>query len=130
MLYISRTSYDENWSASFGSSKVDISSGEIEIVTYGAGTACRADIFKRNNSIYRATSTGAVPLDAQLNLNMASQVGDLTGVYSGKVLNNQLMLGSTDYAAPDAVYLYNNLNEFMGMLEVNVLPGDFQMWSN
>ena len=130
MLYVSRTSYDENWSASFGSSKVDISSGEIEIVTYGAGTACRADIFKRNNSIYRATSTGAVPLDAQLNLNMASQVGDLTGVYSGKVLNNQLMLGSTDYAAPDAVYLYNNLNEFMGMLEVNVLPGDFQMWSN
>ena len=73
MLYVSRTSYDENWSASFGSSKINISSGEIEIVTYGAGTACRADIFKMNNSIYRATSTGFVPLDAQLNLNMASK---------------------------------------------------------
>ena len=52
LLHVSRTSYDENWLASFGSSKVDITSGNVEIVTYGVGTACRADIFKMNKSLF------------------------------------------------------------------------------
>ncbi len=130
LLYVSRTSYDENWSASYGSSKINITSGDVEIVTYGAGTACRADIFKMNNTIYRATSIGAVPLQEDLNLNQAAKVGNHVNVYSANYLDEELLLGSSDYVAPDTVYLYNDLNEYLGFFEVNVLPGDFKKYSN
>ena len=130
LLYVSRTSYDENWSASYGSGKVDISTGEVEIITYGVGTACRADIFKFKDVMHRATSGGAVPLDANLNLNMASKVGELNGVYSGKVLNDELVLGTTDYITPDTVFLFNSSNELLQTFEVSVLPGDFAIYNN
>ena len=42
--------------------------------------------------MHRATPEGAVPLDANLNLNMVAKVGELNGVYSGKVLNDELIL--------------------------------------
>ncbi|MAI85719.1 MAG: hypothetical protein CMF99_00815, partial [Candidatus Marinimicrobia bacterium] len=130
LLFVSRTSYDENLSASYGSGKVDINTGDIEIVTYGLGTACRADIFKFKDVVHRATSEGAVPLDADLNLNMAAKVGDLSGVYSGKVLNGELILGTTDYSAPDTVFLFNSSNELLQTFEVNILPGDFAVYNN
>jgi len=130
LLYVSRTSYDANWSASHGSSKINTGSGEVEIVNYGAGTACRADIFKMNNTIYRATSIGAVPLQEDLNLNQAAKVGNHINVYSANYLDEELLLGSSDYVAPDTVYLYNDLNEYLGFFEVNVLPGDFKKYSN
>ena len=130
LLFVSRTSYDANWSASYGSSKVDISTGEVEIVTYGVGTACRADIFKMNNSIYRATALGAIPLDENLNLNQSAKIGDFSNIYSANYLDDKLILGSSDYSSPDTVYLYNNLNESIGALEVNVLPGSFQVYKN
>ena len=130
LLYVSRTSYDANWSASYGSSKINITTGDVEIVTYGAGTACRADIFKMNNTIYRATSIGAVPLQEDLSLDQAAKVGDHVNVYSANYLDDKLLLGSSDYVAPDTVFLYNDLNEYLGFLEVNVLPGDFKKYSN
>ena len=130
LLYVSRTSYDENWSASYGSSKINITSGDVEIVTYGAGTACRADIFKMNNTIYRATSIGAVPLQEDLSLNQAAKVGNHVNVYSANYLDDKLYLGSSDYVAPDTVFLYNDLDEYIGFLEVNVLPGDFKRYKN
>ena len=130
LLFVSRTSYDANWSASYGSSKVDIITGEVEIVTYGVGTACRADILKMNNSIYRATAFGAVPLDENLSLNQSAKIGDFSNIYSANYLDDKLILGSSDYSSPDTVYLYNNLNESIGVLEVNVLPGSFQVYKN
>ena len=130
LLYVSRTSYDANWSASYGSSKINTTSGEVEIVYYGAGTACRADIFKMSNTIYRATSNGAVPLQEDLSLNQAAKIGNHFNVYSANYLDDKLLLGSSDYAAPDTVFLYNDLNEYLGFLEVNVLPGDFKKYSN
>ena len=80
--------------------------------------------------MHRATSEGAVPLDSNLNLNMAAKVGELNGVYSGKVLNDELVLGTTDYSAPDTVFLFNSSNELIQTFEVNVLPGDFAVYNN
>ena len=130
LLYVSRTSYDANWSASYGSGKVDINTGSVEIITYGVGTACRADIFKFKDVMHRATSQGAVPLDVDLNLNTAAKIGELNGVYSGKVLNDELILGTTDYSAPDTVFLFNSSDELLHTLEVNALPGDFAIYNN
>ena len=130
LLFVSRTSYDANWSSIYGSSKVNTNTGNVEIITYGGGTACRADIFKFKDVMHRATSRGAVPLDTELNLNTAAKVGDLNGVYSGKVLNNALILGTTDYSAPDTVFLFNSSDELLQTFEVNVLPGDFAIYNN
>ena len=53
---------------------------------------------------------------------MAAKVGELNGVYSGKVLNDELILGTTDYSAPDTVFLFNSSDELLQTFEVNVLP--------
>ena len=83
-----------------------------------------------NNTIYRATSIGAVPLQEDLSLDQAAKVGNHVNVYSANYLGDKLLLGSSDYVAPDTVFLYNDLNEYIGFLEVNVLPGDFKKYSN
>jgi len=130
LLYVSRTTYDSDFSANYGSSKINIITGDVDIVNYGTGTACRADIFKINNSIYRATNIGVVSLDENLNLNQMAKIGNYNNIYSANFLNDQLILGSSDYSAPDTVYLHNSSNELVGMLKVNVLPGDFQVYQN
>ena len=130
LLYVSRTMYDQNWTPSYGASVIDVTSGQITMINYGLGAACRADIFKFKNTIHRATAQGAVPLNTELNLNMAAKVGDLNGVYSGKAWDNQLYLGSTDYSAPDTVFLFDNSNDLLQTFEVNVLPGDFAIYNN
>ena len=71
-----------------------------------------------------------MPLQEDLNLNQAAKVGNHVNVYSANYLDEELLLGSSDYVAPDTVYLYNDLNEYLGFFEVNVLPGDFKKYSN
>ena len=80
--------------------------------------------------MYRATSFGAVPLQEDLSLDQAAKVGNHVNVYSANYLGDKLLLGSSDYVAPDTVFIYNDLNEYIGFLEVNVLPGDFKKYSN
>ena len=67
--------------------------------------------------MHRATSEGAVPLDANLNLNMAAKVGEPKWSLFGKVLNEELILGTTDYSAPDTVFLFNSSNELLQTLK-------------
>ena len=51
---------------------------------------------------------------------MSAKVGELNRAYSGKVLNDELILGTTDYNAPDTVFLYNRSDELLQSFEVNV----------
>ena len=45
-------------------------------------------------------------------------------------VNDELILGTTDYSAPDTVFLFNSSNELLQTFEVNVLPGDFAVYNN
>ena len=51
-IYIARTYYDENFTAFYGSSKIEDNS--IEKKDYGLGVSCGGSVLKFNNQIYRS----------------------------------------------------------------------------
>ena len=84
--------------------------------------------FSNRRALIRADFN--VPLDENLSLSQTGKIGDFTNIYSANYLDNKLLLGSSDYSTPETVYVYNNSYELIETLEVNVLPGDFQVYDN
>jgi len=130
LLWISRTFYNSYWEAYYGSSVLNIQTGEISIIDYGAGTVCGGNLVKLNNQIYRTANGGVVKLDTDLSLNFSSRIGNYGSVYSSGSDNQSLFLGVSDYIAPDTVYVHDEVGDQIGALSVGVLPGDFAVWEN
>ena len=130
-LWISRTFYSSDWaSASYGSSLINLGTDEISIIDYGMGMICGGNILKFNNQIYRTVNGGVAPLTTDLNLNIASKMGSYQNLYSASSSNGNLLLGTSDYVAPDTVYIHDQLGELIRELPVGVLPKDFAFWTN
>ena len=55
--------YSSNWEAFYGSSSLNISTGEVEVLNYGPGTVCGGNIMKINDQIYRTANGGVMPLN-------------------------------------------------------------------
>ena len=131
ILWISRTFYSSDWSSTYyGSSKIDLISGEITTANYGLGLICGGNILKINNEIYRTVNGGVAPLTAELDLNIPGKIGSYQNLYTATSLNNNLYLGTSDYSAPDTVNIHNDLGELINKLIVGALPGDFALWEN
>lgn len=130
-LWISRTFYSPDWvSATYGSSLINLGTDEISIIDYGMGMICGGNILKFNNQIYRTVNGGVAPLTTDLNLNIASKVGSYQNLYSASSSNGNLLLGTSDYVAPDTVYIHDQLGEPIRELPVGILPKDFAFWTN
>jgi len=128
-LWISRTFYSSDWaSATYGSSLINLGTDEILIIDYGMGMICGGNILKFNNQIYRTVNGGVAPLTTDLNLNIASKMGSYQNLYSASSSNENLLLGTSDYVAPDTVYIHDQLGELIRELPVGVLPKDFAFW--
>ena len=128
-LWISRTFYSSDWaSATYGSSLINLGTDEISIIDYGMGMICGGNILKFNNQIYRTVNGGVAPLTTDLNLNIASKMGSYQNLYSASSSNGNLLLGTSDYVAPDTVYIHDQLGELIRELPVGVLPKDFAFW--
>jgi len=130
-LWISRTFYSSDWaSASYGSSLINLGTDEISIIDYGMGMICGGNILKFNNQIYRTVNGGVAPLETDLNLDIASKMGSYQNLYSASSSNGNLLLGTSDYVAPDTVYIHDQLGDLIRELPVGVLPRDFAFWTN
>tara|TARA_S200000501_G_scaffold197383_1_gene185775 strand:+ start:281 stop:1285 length:1005 start_codon:yes stop_codon:yes gene_type:complete len=128
-LWISRTFYASDWSSTYyGSSKLDLISGEVTSINYGLGLVCGGNVLKLNNEVYRTVNGGVAPLDAALDLNISGKIGSYQNLYSASSMSDNLYLGTSDYFAPDTVNIHNNLGELKSTLVVGVLPGDFATW--
>ena len=66
-IYISRTYYDENWNAFYGTSKIT-SNEQVIIENYGLGTACGGGIYSYQNAVYRIYEGGIAKLDEDLQI--------------------------------------------------------------
>ena len=128
-IWIARTFYSSNWEAFYGSSILNISTGEVEVLNYGPGTVCGGNIMKINDQIYRTANGGVMPLESDLSLNQSLRIGSYQSVYSASANQELVFLGVSDYASPDTVYVHSNLGEIISTLTVDVLPGDYATWS-
>ena len=129
-LYVSRTYYDENYSAFHGTSKYSLDNSDILIKNYGENTPCGGSIHNLNNLMYRSALGGIVELDEILNLKSSNKIGDFnqSEVYSVEVFGDKVYFGLTDYNNLNKVKVVNLDNSEFASYDVGIIPGDFAIW--
>ena len=130
-LYVSRTFYDENWNAFYGTSKIN-SNGDIVVKNYGAGIACGGSVHALNGSVYRSFNGGVAKLDQDLNILEDTRVGDFNfyDVYSIETIDDKIYFGLSDFSAPDEVVVLNSEGVELNRFNVGAIPGDFAVWNS
>lgn len=128
-VYISRTYYDDNWNAYYGTSKIN-DLGEVILAEYGGGTACGGSVHSYQNNIYRAYNGGIAKLDENLEILPETRIGNFSpeDIYSVEVIGDNIYFGLTDFNAPDEVVVLDALGNIVEEYSVGVAPGDFAFW--
>ena len=128
-IYISRTYYDENWNAFYGTSKID-RNGQVLVATYGAGTACGGSVLSYQNSVYRVFDGGIAKLDDDLMVIPETRIGNFNAadVYSVDVYKNYIYFGLADFSYPDQVVVVDENGGIVNEYNVGIAPGDFAFW--
>ncbi|SVD56197.1 uncharacterized protein METZ01_LOCUS409051, partial [marine metagenome] len=107
-IYVSRTYYDPNWNAFYGTSKIK-EDGEVVFVNYGSGASCGGGIYSFQNSVYRIYDGGIAMLDEDLNIMPETRLGDYDPweVYSAEVFGENIYFGLSDFITPDEIAVVN-----------------------
>ena len=128
-IYISRTYYDENWNAYYGTSKIN-DLGEVILAEYGGGAACGGSVHSYQSNIYRAYNGGIARLDENLEILPETRIGNFSpeDIYSVEVIGDNIYFGLTDFNAPDEVVVLDALGNIVEEYSVGVAPGDFAYW--
>ncbi|MBL7013916.1 MAG: T9SS type A sorting domain-containing protein [Candidatus Marinimicrobia bacterium] len=127
-LFVASTYYDANWNTFAGNSKIDLSTGNV--LTYDAGMTFDygSDLVQVNDDIYRIYTNGIAPLNDDLSINIDSKIGDFPGLYSVSTQDDKIYFGSTDYTAPDHVYVTDADGIIISEYTVGALPGSFAFY--
>jgi len=130
-LYISSTYYDADWSTYTGLSKINLSTGTVMSTTYNndSNYMIKNDLVKVGETLYRSTTTGLARVNDDLSLDLDNIIGGQTNVYSAGADENYLYFGSTDYVAPDTVYVTNHSGASINNFIVGAIPGDFAVYT-
>jgi len=134
LLWISRTYYSANWTETYhGTTLINIQTSEVSMREYGVGTVCGGDMMLIAGEVYRTFEGGVAPLAMDLTLNRSAKIGTYSSndLYSAGGGNNKnVFMGITsDFQAPDTVYVHNDLGELSYTYIVGASPGDYEVWS-
>ena len=129
-LYVSRTYYDENYTAYHGTSQFSLNNNKVLIKEYGKNTPCGGSVHSFNNKVYRSALGGIVELDDLLNLIETNVIGNFnqSEVYSVEVINDKVYFGLTDYNNLNKVKVISKDNLEIADYNVGKIPGDFALW--
>ena len=130
-VYVSRTYYDPNWNAFYGTTKIK-SDGTVTIVNYGSGAVCGGGIYTYKNEVFRMYDGGIAQLNDELEIMPETRLGDYNAgeVYSAAVVGEYIYFGLSDYVAPDEVTVVNANGDEINRYVVGALPGDFAVWES
>ena len=124
-LFVASTYYGANGSTYTGLSKIDLSAGTVTTNTDGPNSIVKGDLVRAGETLYRATSMGLAPVNVDLSLDLDNIVGEQTNVYSAAADGEYLYFGTTNYVAPDTVYVTTHSGEAVNQFIVGAMPGDF-----
>jgi hypothetical protein len=122
-LYVASTYYDDAWQSYAGTSRINLTTGDILAVDYGQSYSYGGDLATIGDDVYRSTSTGASILSDSLTLMSEGTIDGMTGVYSFATIDSSLYFGLTDYVAPDDVRVYTVDGDSIANYTVGALPG-------
>ena len=130
-LFISSTYYGDDMSTYTGLSKINLSTGTVMSTTYNndSNYMIKNDLVKVGETLYRSTTTGLARVNDDLSLDLDNIIGGQTNVYSAGADENYLYFGSTDYVAPDTVYVTNHSGASINNFIVGAIPGDFAVYT-
>ena len=129
-IYVARTFYDENFTAFYGSSKID--GNIIERKDYGLGISCGGSVLKYNNQIYRSYEGGIAPLETDLEIRSTAKIGsyEQSQVYSTEIIDEYIYFGITNYSDLNQVKVMDENGNEINSFEVGIIPGDFAIWKS
>ncbi len=129
-LYVTSVYYDENWVHTYyGTSKINLTTGSVLIRDYGITSAYNNDIVLFGNQILRVIGTGIAPLTDSLRFDTTAVMGDFPGIYSIDTDGEYFYIGTTDYSAPDQVYIMDADGNVIHQFQVGAIPGDFAFYN-
>jgi len=130
-IYVSRTYYDSNWNAFYGTSKIK-PNGAIDIFNYGSGAVCGGGIYKYQNSVYRTYNGGIAKINENLELIPETKLGNYnpSEVYSAEIIQDNIYFGLSDFSGSDEVAVVNENGDEISRYTVGTIPGDFAFWSS
>jgi len=129
-LVVASTYYDPDWNTFAGNSSIDLSTGIVLKKDYGMTFDYSSDLVEINGTVYRATTSGVVPLSSDLTPDTTGEIGNFTGVYSVSVIGNKIVFGVTDdYTAPDQVFITDLTGFLLRTIDVGALPTDFVIYN-
>ncbi|NQV29653.1 MAG: T9SS type A sorting domain-containing protein [Candidatus Marinimicrobia bacterium] len=124
-LYVTSIYYNDAWETFSGTSRINLTTHSIVSMDHGYYTNYSADIEIIQGEVYRTYGNSIVPLNEDLSLNLEASIGDFTNVYTFSVANDKILIGSSDFVAPDQVGVYSLTGESLGNFNVGALPSDF-----
>ncbi|NQV49514.1 MAG: hypothetical protein HQ507_03400, partial [Candidatus Marinimicrobia bacterium] len=124
-LYVTSTYYNDAWETFSGTSRINLTTSSVVIMDHGYYTNYSADIEIIQGEVFRTYGNSIVPLNEDLSLNLAASIGAFTDVYTFSVANDKILIGSSDFVAPDQVGVYSMTGESLANFNVGALPGDF-----
>lgn len=128
-IFISSSSYDDMWNSYSGTSSINLTTGEVLRYDAGQTSSYGSDIFVFENKIYKIFEGGAVPLNDDLSPNISQKIGNQSSIYSADSYEDLLILGISDYVAPDTVMILNSGGEIMNEFIVSAIPGSFEIYN-
>jgi hypothetical protein len=128
-IFVSSSSYDDMWNSYSGTSSINLSTGEVLRYDAGQTSSYGSDIFVFENKIYQIFEGGVVPLNDDLSPNISQKIGNQASLYSADSYEDFLVLGISDYIAPDTVMILNNEGVIMNEFIVSAIPGSFEFYN-
>ncbi|NQT62946.1 MAG: T9SS type A sorting domain-containing protein [Candidatus Marinimicrobia bacterium] len=128
-LYVSSIYYNDAWETFSGTSRIDISDHSVTTLDHGFYTNYTADINIIDGVAYRTFGNSIVPVNEDLSLNSARAIGNISGIYSHSVANNNILIGSSDFVAPDLVSILSLDGQEIASFNVGALPSQIVYYS-
>ncbi len=124
-LYVTSIYYNDAWETFSGTSRIDLTTSSVVTMDHGYYTNYSADIEIIEGELFRTYGNSIVPLNEDLSLNLTASIGVFTDVYTFSVANDKILIGSSDFVAPDQVGVYSITGESLANFNVGALPSDF-----
>ncbi|MBT3254364.1 MAG: T9SS type A sorting domain-containing protein [Candidatus Marinimicrobia bacterium] len=128
-LYVVSLYYNDAWETFSGTSRIDLSDQSVTTMDHGLYTNYTADMDIVEGVVYRTFGNSIVPINEDLSLNSARAIGNISGIYSHSVSNNNILIGSSDFVAPDLVSILSLDGQELASFNVGALPSQMVYYS-
>jgi|GEM_PF-321574 len=132
-LFVSSTFYDQYWYSHYTMSRINLASqnGDNFIYEDNSGLIFGSDLTIVNGNLFRSTSSGAIKINLEnLNIIEGSEIGALSNVYSMDYYNEKFYFGTTDFVAPDEIFITDINGNTISSFSVGAIPGSFAFWES